>query len=86
MGGKEVLDLTGKMMFSEGEEAAGARWTKLRHETGTYYKWTAWTAIGKLFFSYIFLGVFVYTEYLCRLSEASTQYCVIPGGYPPQDR
>jgi hypothetical protein len=25
MGGKEVLDLTGKMMFSEGEEAAGAR-------------------------------------------------------------
>ncbi len=23
--------------------------------------------------------------YLCRLSEASTRYCVIPGGYPPQD-
>jgi hypothetical protein len=40
----------------------------------------------KVFFSYIFLGVFVvYTEYLCRLSEASTLYYVIPGGYPPQD-
>ncbi len=24
-------------------------------------------------------------EYLCRPSEASTRYCVIPGGYPPQD-
>ncbi len=23
--------------------------------------------------------------YLCRPSEASTRYCVIPGGYPPQD-
>ncbi len=23
--------------------------------------------------------------YLCRPSEASTWYCVIPGGYPPQD-
>jgi hypothetical protein len=37
-----------------------------------------------LFFSFIFLWVFVYM-YLCRHSEASTQYCVIPGGYPPQD-
>ncbi len=36
------------------------------------------------FYSYIFLGVFVYM-YLCRPSEASTRYCVIPGGYPPQD-
>jgi hypothetical protein len=36
------------------------------------------------FFSYIFLGFFVYM-YLCRPSEASTWYCVIPGGYPPQD-
>jgi hypothetical protein len=24
-------------------------------------------------------------EYLRRPSEASTRYCVIPGGYPPQD-
>ncbi len=24
-------------------------------------------------------------EYLCRPSEASTRFCVIPGGYPPQD-
>ncbi len=23
--------------------------------------------------------------YLCRPSEASTRYCAIPGGYPPQD-
>ncbi len=38
-----------------------------------------------LFFSYIFLGFFVLTEYLCRPLEASTGYCVIPGGYPPQD-
>jgi hypothetical protein len=37
------------------------------------------------FFSYIFLGVIVYMEYLCRPSEASTWFCVIPGGYPPQD-
>ncbi len=36
------------------------------------------------FFSYIFLWVFVYM-YLCHPSEASTRYCVIPGGYPPQD-
>jgi hypothetical protein len=36
------------------------------------------------FFSYIFLGVVVYM-YLCRPSEASTRFCVIPGGYPPQD-
>jgi hypothetical protein len=27
----------------------------------------------------------VYMEYLCRPSEASTRFCVIPGGYPPQD-
>ncbi len=33
----------------------------------------------------IFCGVFVYMEYLCRPSEASTWYCAIPGGYPPQD-
>ncbi len=39
---------------------------------------------GRIFFSYIFLGVFVYI-YLCHPSEASTRYCVIPGGYPPQD-
>jgi hypothetical protein len=38
----------------------------------------------KKFFSYIILWVFVYM-YLCRPSEASTRYCVIPGGYPPQD-
>ncbi len=37
------------------------------------------------FFSYIFLGFFVYMDYLCLPSEASTRYCVIPGGYPPQD-
>ncbi len=37
------------------------------------------------FFSFIFfLLVFVYM-YLCRPSEASTRYCVIPGGNPPQD-
>ncbi len=28
---------------------------------------------------------FVYMEYLCRPSEASTRYCVIPSGYPPRD-
>ncbi len=38
-----------------------------------------------LLFPIYFLGVFVYTEYLCCPSEASTRYCVIPGGYPPQD-
>ncbi len=38
----------------------------------------------KHFFSFIFWWVFVYM-YLCRPSEASTRYCVIPGGYPPQD-
>ncbi len=42
-----------------------------------------------IFFPYIhtvFIGFFVYTEYLfCRPSEASTWYCVIPGGYPPQE-
>jgi hypothetical protein len=43
-----------------------------------------WTS-DLFFFSYIFLEVFVHTEYLCRPSEASTRYCVIPGGYPPQD-
>ncbi len=37
------------------------------------------------FFSYIFLGFFCVYMYLCRPSEASTRYCVIPGGYPPQD-
>jgi hypothetical protein len=36
-------------------------------------------------YSFTFLGVFVYIVYLCRPSEASTRYCVIPGGYPPQD-
>ncbi len=36
------------------------------------------------FFSFRFLWVFVYL-YLCRPSEASTWYCVIQGGYPPQD-
>ncbi len=38
----------------------------------------------EVFFSFIFLWVFVYM-YLCRPSEASTRYCAIPGGYPPQD-
>ncbi len=37
------------------------------------------------FFSFTFLGVFLYIVYLCRPSEASTWYCVIPGGYPPED-
>ncbi len=37
-----------------------------------------------IFFFFIFLCVFVYM-YLCRPSEASTQYCAIRGGYPPQD-
>jgi hypothetical protein len=38
------------------------------------------------FFSFIFLGFFcVCTEYLCRHLVASTRYCAIPGGYPPQD-
>ncbi len=38
------------------------------------------------FLSYIFLGFFfVYTEYHCRPSNASTRYCAIQGGYPPQD-
>jgi hypothetical protein len=37
-----------------------------------------------IFFSFIFLWVFVYM-YLCRPSEASTRYCAIPAGYPPQD-
>ncbi len=27
----------------------------------------------------------MYNEYLCRPLEASTQYCAILGGYPPQD-
>ncbi len=49
---------------------------------------TPWADIPKtshfLFFSFIFLWVVVYM-YLCRPSEASTRYCVIPGGYPPQD-
>jgi hypothetical protein len=36
------------------------------------------------FFLYTFRFFFVYTVYLCRPSEASTQYCVIPGGYPPR--
>ncbi len=41
---------------------------------------------GKRFlFSYIFLWVFMFMEHLCRPSEASTQFCAIPGGYPPQD-
>ncbi len=43
------------------------------------------TKIKYRFFSYIFLEIFVYTEYLCRPSEASTRYCVTPGDYPPQD-
>ncbi len=30
-------------------------------------------------------GFCVLYMYLCRPSEASTRYCVIPGGYPPQD-
>jgi hypothetical protein len=42
--------------------------------------------IWNWFFSFIFLWVFVYMYmYLCRPSEASTRYCAIPGGYPPQD-
>jgi hypothetical protein len=43
------------------------------------------TEYDVVFFLYIFLGFFVLTEYLCRPLEASTEYCVIPGGYPPQD-
>ncbi len=35
-------------------------------------------------FSYIFLGFFVFTEYLCRPSEASTRYCAILGSNPPK--
>ncbi len=35
-------------------------------------------------FLYFFRG-FVYTEYLCRLSDANTQYYAMPGGYAPQD-
>ncbi len=40
--------------------------------------------VRHFFFLYIFRG-FVCIVYLCRPSEASTQYCAIPGGYPPQD-
>ncbi len=36
-------------------------------------------------FPLYFLEVSVYTEHLCRPSEAHTQYCVILGGFPPQD-
>ncbi len=36
-----------------------------------------------IFFLYIFLCIL--TLYLCRPSEASTRYCAIPGGCPPQD-
>jgi hypothetical protein len=42
------------------------------------------SAASYSFFFLFFKGFFVYM-YLCRPSEASTQYCVIPGGYPPQD-
>ncbi len=38
-----------------------------------------------IFFSYIFLGFFVYTKYLCRPSEASTRYCAILGSNPPKE-
>ncbi len=44
-----------------------------------------YNCLDKKKFSYIVLGFFVYTEYLCRPSEASTRYCVILGDYPPQD-
>ncbi len=38
------------------------------------------------FFSlYIFRSFCVQYMYLCRPSEASSRYCVIPGGYPPQE-
>ncbi len=36
-------------------------------------------------FPIYFFVVFCVYMYLCRPSEASTRYCVIPGGYPPQD-
>ncbi len=42
--------------------------------------------IKYFFFSYIFLGFFfVYTEYLCRPSEANTRYCAILGSNPPKE-
>jgi hypothetical protein len=36
------------------------------------------------FFLYAFIDFLCILE-LCRPSEASTWYCPIPGGYPPQD-
>jgi hypothetical protein len=45
---------------------------------------SSWLWLIDFFFLYIFIGFCVYV-YLCRPSEASTRYCVIPGGYPPQD-
>ncbi len=53
-----------------------------------FYRWARFTGFAKFFFffSYIFFGVLLCIYiYLCRPSEASTQYCVIPGGDPPQD-
>ncbi len=38
-----------------------------------------------VFFLFMFKGFCVYIVYLCRPPEASTWYCVIRGGYPPQD-
>jgi hypothetical protein len=43
-----------------------------------------WHQLPSATFLYIFGGFCVYVLYLCRPSEASTRYCVIPGGYPPQ--
>ncbi len=37
------------------------------------------------FFLYIFRFFFVYTEYLCRPSEANTRYCAILGSNPPKE-
>jgi hypothetical protein len=40
------------------------------------------------FFFFNFFPLYFYgflCIYLCRPPEASTRYCAIPGGYPPED-
>jgi hypothetical protein len=57
----------------------------LKQKTKNFRVWIGDPGGNFFFFSFIFLGVFVYIVYLCRPPEASTWCCVIPGGYPPQD-
>ncbi len=65
-------------LFTYPDPDLGSGQVFLRLKTAKHYIFT------ELFFFPIYFYGFlcICTTYLCRPSEASTRYCVIPGGYP----